>query len=410
MDNIYFIISILFLLGTACLSLFSSALLFYLESYQTHTKMLLTKPSLPIVSYLKFLSKKKGIENLYFSINFTKHLTILLYACFFLVFLKTLSIHILGAIALVVLVSFLTNYFMQVLGHIFVEKILYISSLLSFFYILGFFPITFFFIHYNFLKKPALLDIIQSSDLNKIIDPKILRSLFTFKEKVAREVMIPRVKIFSLPANTIIKEANRIILEEDYSRIPIYRDKIDNIIGILMYKDILKTYLQGDEKEKSLMLNATIETLIKPVIYTPENKKISHLFQEFRSQHKHLAIVVNEYGGTEGIITIEDILEELVGEIQDEYDIDEERQFWQLPNDNWVVDAKMSIIDIEKKLNIRIPHSTEYETIGGFVFHRAGTIPKKGWTIHLDEFDLEVLLSNERCIEKIRINTKTQEY
>ena len=147
---------------------------------------------------------------------------------------------------------------------------------------------------------------------------------------------------------------------------------------------------------------------MKPVIYAPENKKISKLFQEFKKEKIHLAIIVNEYGGTEGIVTIEDILEELVGEIEDEYDTEEERQFWKLPSGSVVVDAKMSIIDVEEKIGIKIPPSVEYETIGGYVFHRAGTIPSKGWKIHLEEFELEVLISNDRCIEKIRITPTKQ--
>jgi CBS domain containing-hemolysin-like protein len=116
-----------------------------------------------------------------------------------------------------------------------------------------------------------------------------------------------------------------------------------------------------------------------------------------------MAIVVNEYGGTEGIITIEDILEEIVGEIEDEFDTLEEELYSELPNGEWIVDAKMSIIDIESKLGIHLPHNPEYETIGGYVFHRAGTIPSKGWKLHHDKFELEVVSSSERCIDKIRI-------
>ena len=150
-------------------------------------------------------------------------------------------------------------------------------------------------------------------------------------------------------------------------------------------------------------LDTPIEKIAKPILYTPETKKISSLLQEFRSKQIHLAIVVDEYGGTEGIVTIEDILEELVGEIADEYDIAEEVLFTPLPDGGWIVDAKMSIIDIEEELGVKIPQGPEYDTIGGYIFHRAGAIPLKGWRIHHDEFDLEVLSSSERSIEKIRI-------
>ena len=116
-----------------------------------------------------------------------------------------------------------------------------------------------------------------------------------------------------------------------------------------------------------------------------------------------MAIIVNEYGGTEGIVTIEDILEELVGEIEDEYDIGLERQYLQLANGSFIVDGKMSINDIDEKLHIYIPRNPEYDTIGGYVFFNTGSIPEKGFSIHHDTFDLEVLESSERCIEKIRL-------
>ena len=117
-----------------------------------------------------------------------------------------------------------------------------------------------------------------------------------------------------------------------------------------------------------------------------------------------MAIVVDEYGGTEGIVTIEDILEELVGEIGDEYDIGKDQPFYALPDGSWVVDAKMNILDIEERLGIRIPPDPEYETIGGYVFfHCAGTIPAKGWRLMHDDFDLEVLGSNERSVKKVKV-------
>jgi CBS domain containing-hemolysin-like protein len=152
-----------------------------------------------------------------------------------------------------------------------------------------------------------------------------------------------------------------------------------------------------------LDLNAPLESLAKPVLYAPENKKIALLLQEFRNKQIHMAIIVDEYGGTEGIVTIEDILEELVGEIEDESDIGANQQFWALPSGGWVVDAQMSIFDIEERLGIQIPHGLEYETIGGYVFHCAGTIPTKGWRLLHDQFELEVLSSNERSIKKIKI-------
>ncbi len=250
-------------------------------------------------------------------------------------------------------------------------------------------------------SRAQIKELIRESELQRHLDPfdqKMISSFVNFKERVAKEIMVPRVDIFSLSADTPIQGAARLFAQEGYSRIPIYRDSLDQIIGVVLYKDLLKFYTESSQKAAS-----TLESIAKPVLYAPENKKIAHLLQEFRSKQIHMAIIVDEYGGTEGIVTIEDILEELVGEIEDEYDIAADQQFWPLPNGGWVVDAKMSIYDIEEQIGVRIPPDPDYETIGGYVFHRAGTIPPKGWRLMQDEFDLEVLSSNERSIKKIKI-------
>jgi CBS domain containing-hemolysin-like protein len=217
--------------------------------------------------------------------------------------------------------------------------------------------------------------------------------------------MVPRVDLFSLSADVSIKEAAELLEEEGYSRTPVYRNNVDNIAGVLMYKDILNKYREYDKKKDPKILEAPIESLVKNVIYTPETQKISHLLQEFRKKQMHLAIVVDEHGGTEGIVTIEDILEEIVGEISDEYD-QEEALFQARPEGGWVVDARMNILDIEEELGIKIPQDSDYDTVGGYIFHRAGMIPTEGFVIHHDDFELEILASNDRCIEKVHIIPK----
>lgn len=261
--------------------------------------------------------------------------------------------------------------------------------------------------------RDKILEIIHESELAPHLDQqeqKLIASIASFKTRIAREIMVPRIDVFSLPSDTTISEAAQSFVKEGYSRIPVYRDSVDHIIGVLLYKDVLNIYaLSSMQAEPPLKLSSPIEALVKPVLYTPETKKISHLLQEFRSKQIHLAIVVDEYGGTEGIVTIEDILEELVGEIADEYDVGEEMMYSVLPGGGWIVDARMGINDIEKELGIKIPVSPEYDTIGGYIFHRAGAIPSKGWRIHHDDFDLEVLSSDERSIEKIKITPKRSE-
>jgi putative hemolysin len=228
---------------------------------------------------------------------------------------------------------------------------------------------------------------------------KLLSSVMTFRGKVAREVMVPRIKMFSLDATMPIAQAAPLALAEGYSRIPLYQETLDHIVGVLLVKDLLPLLLQQD----ATALRTPVGSLAKSVLYTPETKRISQLLQEFRAKNLHMAIVVDEYGGTEGILTIEDILEELVGEIGDEYDIDEETLFAPQPGGAWLVDAQMGILDLEDKLGVKLPQSADYDTLGGFIFHKTGTIPPTGFRLHCDTVDLEIVSSNERCVEQVCI-------
>ncbi len=260
----------------------------------------------------------------------------------------------------------------------------------------------------TFKIRDKVHELLQETELGAYLDAteqKFILSIVSFKERIAREVMVPRINIFSIADTTAVKTAAEQFLTEGYSRIPVYHDSVDNIIGVLLYKDVLKIFIERFEFPQQL--NTPVGKLVKPVLYTPETKKISHLLQEFRSKQIHLAIVVDEWGGTEGIVTIEDILEELVGEIADEYDTGQQNLFSALPEGGWIVDAKMSIIDIQEELGVNIPQSPEYDTIGGYAFNRAGTIPVKGSKIHHDDFDLEILSSSERAINKIKITPKS---
>lgn len=269
-------------------------------------------------------------------------------------------------------------------------------------------------VYFDYLHEPEakvkqeIIEIIHKADSGASLEPvdkKIIESVVTFRDRIVREVMVPRIDVFSLPTDKTIKEAAQVLEEEGYSRTPVYKETIDNMVGVLMYKDILRKYMEFKQTKEESILNAPIQTIMKGVIYTPETKKISHLLQEFRKKQVHLAIVVDEYGGTAGIVTIEDILEEIVGEIADEYD-QEAEAFARQPDGSWIVDARMNILDVEEELGLKIPQEGEYDTIGGYIFHRAGTIPSKGFVIYHDDFKLEVLKSSERNVEKVRITPK----
>lgn len=257
--------------------------------------------------------------------------------------------------------------------------------------------------------KHEIFEILQGANFpDKLTkhDRKLIESVMHFQTRIAREVMVPRMDMFCLNASTSIKDSVTQLETESYSRVPVYKETIDNIIGVLMYKDLLLKYQEYEEKGNDpSIISAPIESIVKRVIYTPESKKISNLLQDFKKKQVHLAIVVDEYGGTEGIVTIEDILEELVGKIEDEYD-EEEELFTPAGKDAWIVDARMSLLDANEQLGIDIPQGKDYDTIGGFIFHKTGTIPSKGFMIKMDLFDLEIVKSNDRRVEKVKINKK----
>lgn len=256
--------------------------------------------------------------------------------------------------------------------------------------------------------KETIVQILHEADVQGRLNPadkKLIESVVKFKDRIVREVMVPRVDLFMLPADTKIQDAAKELTSEGYSRVPVYRDTVDNIIGVLMFKDILQLYMDCLEgKKDSALTNAPIESITKGVFYTPETKKVAQLLQEFRSKQMHMAIVVDEYGGTEGVVTMEDILEEIVGDIADEYDSDEQQLYTTQPGGGcWIVDARMTILDAEETFDIHIPQDGEYDTIGGYVFHKVGAIPHKGLKIHHEDFDLEILSSSDRSVEKVRI-------
>lgn len=256
--------------------------------------------------------------------------------------------------------------------------------------------------------KETIMQILLDSNVKgrlNATDRKLIESVVKFKDRIVREVMVPRVDLFSLSADTTVRDAAKDLIAEGYSRTPVYQETVDNIIGVLMFKDILQLYMDCLEgKKESGLLNSPIESIIKSVFYTPETKKVAQLLQEFRNRQMHMAIVVDEYGGTEGVVTMEDILEEIVGDIADEYDIGEEQLFTTQPgSEGWIVDARMTILDAEEAFSIHIPQDGEYDTIGGYIFHRVGSIPHKGLRIHHEDFDLEILSSSDRSVEKVRI-------
>jgi putative hemolysin len=334
---------------------------------------------------------------------------------------QSLTMTLTMILVIVLALFFLGDFFPRFLGMRYPRRILHISAPLSTPFLVAALPLcTLFFKAVQLVLKPAafehlsaaaaqlppeILQLVQEASVfpgMQAHDKKIFESVADFRKRIAREVMVPRIDMFSLPADTPIRVAAKRLEEEGYSRTPVYRNNIDDIIGVLMWKDIQKKYLEAVETSDGKILDAPIGTITKAVLYTPETKPISNLLQEFRQKQVHLAIVVDEYGGTEGIVTIEDILEELVGEISDEYD-DRESLFKPYPQGGWTVDPRMNILDVEEMLGIKIPQEGDYDTVAGYIFYCAGAIPTKGYVIHRDDFELEILDSNDRAVVKVRI-------
>jgi len=396
-ERIFQLISLFFLCGVFLLTLCSTAL--------THLGKFQSKQQLRSSRLFFFTSW----EHLLFSLSINRSVYAAAYAIAAFLFLP-LSLPAAGAIlGLLIAADLLATW----AASLWSRPLLHIAAPLSLLCSLPLLPINLLLFYIGRLRpntsfkmtnKTLLREMIKESDLHPHLEPsdqKLISSFIHFKERVAKEIMVPRVDLFSLSAETSIREATRLFASEGYSRIPIYRDTLDQIVGVVLYKDLLKFYVSAEQN-----LDAPLETIAKPVLYAPENKKVSQLFQDFRVKQIHMAIIVDEYGGTEGIVTIEDILEELVGEIEDEYDIGEENSFLEIPGQGWIIDAKMTLFDIAEQLGVHIPTNPEYETLGGYVYHCAGTIPMKGWRLSHDAFDLEVVSSNERALKKIKIQPR----
>jgi putative hemolysin len=221
---------------------------------------------------------------------------------------------------------------------------------------------------------------------------EMLHSVFEFSDTVAREVMTPRVDIDALPVNSTADEALALIQDSGHSRIPLYEQTDDQIVGIIHAKDLFMAMLS----KKSVSLRS----LMRPAIFVPENKNLHELLGEMRSHRSQLVIVQDEFGGTAGIVTIEDIVEELVGDIVDEYDV-EEPEIMATP-DGWMADGKTHIDDLNEEIGAHFD-SEEFDTVGGFVFGLFGRQPKLGEEITTDGYKFKVADTDGRRILKLLV-------
>ena len=198
--------------------------------------------------------------------------------------------------------------------------------------------------------------------------PQLIRSIFELNEKSCRDVMVPRTEVVGLSSNAPMEEILQLIAEENHSRIPVYKDDVDHIVGILHVRDLVPM-LQNPEL-------IVMSDLLRPAVYVPWVKPIGDLLRDMQRQRIHMAVVVDEYGGFSGIVTLEDILREIVGDIRDEFD-EEVRAFEKQADDSFLVDAMLPVEDFARAFDFKFPEG-EFETLAGFLSHRAGAIPEVG--------------------------------
>lgn len=256
-----------------------------------------------------------------------------------------------------------------------------------------------------FLTEDELKTMVTVGEEEGVIEEEekeMIHSIFEFGDTIVKEVMVPRMDMMCVEDNATAKDVLIITTKEGFSRIPVFQESIDNIVGIVYAKDLLKLN-KGKEE-----LNISVKKLMHPTYYIPETKKVSELLRELQKKRQHMAIVLDEYGGTAGLVTIEDLLEEIVGEIFDEYDL-EEVLIEKIDEDNYRVDARADLDKINEILEINLPEEYEFETIGGFVYDVAGKVPTAGEKVGYEDltFTVEKLLG--RRISKILITKKTGE-
>src|SRR6056297_174462 len=230
-----------------------------------------------------------------------------------------------------------------------------------------------------------------------VSEEEMIQSVFEFDDIIVKEIMVPRIDMVCISKDASINELVDLAVEKRHSRIPVYEESIDDIIGLIYVKDLLQLLQKGKE-------NLTLEDLIKPIYFIPESKQINKLLKEMQNRREHMAVILDEYGGTSGLITIEDLLEEIVGDIQDEFDL-EDKQINLINNKEILVDARVDLDDLNDILPSPLLDEESYETISGFVLHKLGYLPEEKETIELDGITIEVEKIDEHRIQKLRIYT-----
>lgn len=240
----------------------------------------------------------------------------------------------------------------------------------------------------------TLVDAGEEEGLLEQGERKMIYSIFNLGSTLAREIMIPRIDIIALDVKTQIPEAVEALLKSGNSRVPVFEETVDKILGLLYAKDLLRVWQRGEQLE-------SLYSLLRPAYFIPEAKKVDELLTEIQGQRIHMAIVVDEYGGVAGLVTLEDIVEEILGEIQDEYDQGEESPYQELSGGVYVFQGRVDLDDVNEIFSSQLPID-EADTLGGFIYSRLGRAPLPGEQIQMDDLRLTVEQVIGRRIRKVR--------
>jgi len=240
----------------------------------------------------------------------------------------------------------------------------------------------------------AYIDVGEEEGILEGGEGMLLQQIVEFGDRIVREVMTPRVEIDAIRVDASLEDLGRLFSESKYSRIPVYSETIDTIVGVVHIKDFFDVYLRRQEK--------TVREIARPAYFVSEAKKVSELLRELQIEHLQIAIVVDEYGGTAGLISIEDLLEEIVGEIADEHEDAEEALFVEVDDDIYLVSGMMKVEELDALLQSHI-HSEhdDFETVAGLIFKRLGRIPKVGETVLVDGLSLRVDRADRKRIYRV---------
>ncbi len=243
-----------------------------------------------------------------------------------------------------------------------------------------------------------MADVAADEEVIEREERRLIHSIFEFGDTVVREVMVPRPDMVAIEADATIEEAIERAIEGGFSRLPAYEDTTDNIVGLVYLKDLVQRARAGAGAHR-------VREALRPAVFVPEQKRVAELLRDMQSQQFHMAIVVDEYGGTAGIVTLEDLLEEIVGEITDEYDV-ETPGVEHLPDGSLRVPGGLSIDELSEELGVELPDA-EWDTVGGLVFNLLGHVPEEGETVRFQECEFRTERVQGRRIVSVRIRPDT---